>query len=127
MGDLTKNLSRHEFECNCGCGMDTIDFTLVTMVQDAADHFARVLGLEKVTVVITGPNRCPAHNEAEGGASGSQHLYSRASDFKIKEVTPRTLYHYLDEKWGDKIGLGLYSNRVHLDSRGTRARWNATK
>ena len=39
MGDLSLNLSRHEFACQCGCGYDTVDFELVTVVQEGCEYF----------------------------------------------------------------------------------------
>jgi hypothetical protein len=142
MGDLTKNLSRHEFECECGCGFDTIDFSTVLMIQGAVDHFSSVYNAP-VKVSITGPNRCKEHNEVVQKkynpnyvpySSKTQHLEARAADIKIfylrggdwVAVEPLEMYKYFDEKYPKDIGLGLYHNRVHVDSRGYTARWNKT-
>ena len=62
MGDLTKNLSRKEFACKCGCGFDTIDFMTVTLIQDSVGYFTKKYN-SKIKVKITGPNRCKKHNE----------------------------------------------------------------
>ena len=62
MGDLTKNLSRKEFECECGCGFDTVDFELASIIQEAVDYFTWAYS-EDVYVIITGGNRCVEHNE----------------------------------------------------------------
>ena len=32
MGDLTKNFSRSEFACKCGCGFDDIDLVLQSVI-----------------------------------------------------------------------------------------------
>jgi len=53
MGDLSKNISRSEIECKCGCGTDTIDAETIKAVQDTCDHFAKVLDVKKVHLVIT--------------------------------------------------------------------------
>lgn len=128
MGDLSGNFSRHEFICACGCGLDTVDCELLIMMQASCDHFAKIKGVKKVTAIITGGNRCKEHNTSVQKSlnlpdNNSQHIYCRAADYHIKGVTPKELYDYLDETFGPKIGLGLYSNRVHLDSRGSYARW----
>jgi len=124
MGDLTTNISRSEFSCECGCGFDTADIELVNALQDCVDYFGHCY------ILITGPNRCEKHNKAVGGAKNSQHLYGRAADFRIfdvktrVQVDPGEVYDYLNETHKDKFGLGLYSNRVHFDTRsGGCARW----
>ena len=127
MGDLSDNLSRYEMACNCGCGFDTVDFDLVHTLQDAVDHFALKYGDCKV--IITGPNRCPTHNKANGGAPNSQHLYGKAADHKLyvngDQIDPREVYDYYDKTYPRSHGVGLYHNRVHVDVRKTKARWGA--
>ena len=34
MGNLSKNISRHEVSCRCGCGSDSIDTETVGMIVD---------------------------------------------------------------------------------------------
>lgn len=114
--------------CRCGCGFDTVDVELARVLQGVCDHFSRLLG-DRVYLFITGPNRCPAHNSAEGGAANSQHQYGRAADFKLKcagvYISPDEVYNYLNQAYPDKYGIGIYSNRVHLDTRSNGpARWD---
>ena len=124
MGDLTTNISRSEFACKCNCGFDTVDIALAEALQDCVDHFGHCY------ILITGPNRCEKHNNSVGGALNSQHIYGRAADFRIFDVKTRTqvspveVYDYMDKAYKGKYGLGLYSNRVHFDTRsGPCARW----
>lgn len=131
MGDLTKNLSRSEFACECGCGFDTADFELVNMMQDCVDHFSRVLGTS-IRIQITGPNRCVEHNEEVQKeynpdyvpySSKTQHMYGRADDFKLfirvsgEQIDPDMIAEYLETKYPGRFGIGRYSNRTHADSR----------
>jgi uncharacterized protein YcbK (DUF882 family) len=86
MGDLTKNLSRHEFACQCGCGFDTVDHDLPGILQEVADHFLELADRNtvlRVMIDIKSGNRCEAHNLAEGGSSKSRHMWGRAADFKL--------------------------------------------
>jgi hypothetical protein len=39
MGDLSENFSRREFECSCGCGMDTVDAQLLHLEMKYPDRF----------------------------------------------------------------------------------------
>lgn len=139
MGDLTRNFSRHEFECECGCGFDTVDYGLITILQESVAYFEKKYN-SKVSVTITGGNRCKEHNETVQKevnndyvpySSKSTHIEAKAADHKhyryvgeIKtQIPPIEVYNYYDEKYPNSCGVGLYSNRVHVDSRNTKARW----
>jgi uncharacterized protein YcbK (DUF882 family) len=125
MGNLTKNISRYELACSCGCGEDTVDFETIMVVQDACDHFSRVLD-KKVTLEITSANRCLEYNRSDdvGSNDNSQHPKGRALDIKILEVSPQAVYDYLTERHPLDHGFGLYSTFVHVDTRSDKvARW----
>ena len=130
MGDLTINLSRSEFVCQCGCGFDTVDFQLIDWIQRAVDDFTREFGRE-VYVVITGGNRCEAHNASVGGSPDSQHIYGKAADHKFyfkdngNQVPPETVARYYEAEYPNRCGLGRYHNRTHIDCRGYAARWGS--
>ena len=115
MPKISKNFSREEFACKCGCGMDTVDAHLITVLEDVRTYFNK-------PVTVTSGNRCVAHNRLVGGENFSKHLISRAADIKVKDVHPEDVYTYLDMKYDD-LGLGLYSGWVHVDSREQKARW----
>lgn len=125
MGDLTPNLSRHEFQCKCGkCDEQSpVDFELVTVIQDSADYFAKKLGLPRVTVVVHSGYRCPWWNGKEGGAKDSYHPKKLAADYSILEVSAKDLYSYLVQKYPSTYGIGEYKSWVHVDTRQLRARW----
>lgn len=138
MGNLSKNFSRSEFECSCGCEFDTVDTVLLRVLQGVADHYSVVY--RKVRVTITSGCRCLAHNEEVQNeynpsyvpfSSKSQHLYGKAVDFKVHteidgkwvQIPPDNVYEYIDQEYPDTLGLGMYSNRNHVDSRQEKARW----
>lgn len=139
MGDLTRNFSRSEFNCECGCGFDTVDYKLVVILQESVDYFETKYN-SKVSVIITGGNRCVEHNEEvqklyvknyKPHSSKSTHTEAKAADHKhyyIKDGTriqipPEEVYDYYDKKYPNRHGVGLYSNRVHVDSRNSKNRW----
>lgn len=139
MGNLSTNLSRHEFACKCDCGMDTVDYALVMVLQQTVDYFERELEF-RVRITITSGNRCLDHNEAVQKkynpsyipyTSKTKHLLSKAADFQLhyfdngwKLIDPEDIYAYLDTEYSDTFGLGLYNNRIHLDVRKFKGRWN---
>lgn len=121
MGDLTYNLSRHEFQCRCGCGYDTVDVTLVTKLQMVMHRLEEKYG-QALSILITGPNRCIKHNAKVGGAPNSQHIYARAADFKVysrlsgQQISPEDVAKVIEELF-ETGGLGRYDNRTHYDTR----------
>lgn len=129
MGDLTRHFSRHEFACKCGCGFDTVDFELLTMLQLAADELENDLG-EAVGCTVTSGCRCYKHNKRIGGSKRSQHLKARAGDTKwYLRSTKKPIHVDIVNKKFDSLlngrgGLGKYNTFNHIDTR-TSAHWRA--
>jgi len=118
MGDITKNLSRSEFACKCGCGLDTVDVETVAVIQDVCDHFG-------CRVLINSGCRCVDHNLAVGGFPLSQHPKCRAGDCEFLGVDTGEVYDYLCEKYPGKYGFGVYKSFNHIDTRTDGpARWD---
>ena len=136
MGDLTKNISRHELICKCGkCGdMGIMDYQTVSAIQNACLEFSvRYNG--RTMIKITSGNRCPEHNELEGGSTNSMHLYKCAVDHRIyvqaygqpkwRVIPTDELAEFYDKRFPNSCGIGKYpAGRVHFDSRPKRARWD---
>lgn len=122
MGDLTKNISRYEIACRCGCGFNTIDYEVVQIVQETADYFAQKRGIKKSIVDITSGARCKKHNKKEGGKLKSLHLLARAIDFRIRGVPPKKVTAYLRNKYPNRLGIGRYKNFTHIDTKSGHAR-----
>jgi len=119
MGNLSKNFSRYEFACKCGCGQDTVDSKLICTAQwlrDATDS----------PITVSSGNRCEKWNAEVGGSKSSLHLASKAMDFKVEGYASLAIYHLLDEKYPEKFGLGLYAGWCHIDVRDGRARWDGS-
>ena len=116
MGDLSAHFSRSEFACSCGCGYNTVDTELLTIMEVVRQHF-------DAPVKITSGCRCLTRNAEVGGSKHSQHLIGRAADIQVGGVEPGEVADYIDNMWPDKLGLGKYGVFVHVDSRSTKARW----
>jgi uncharacterized protein YcbK (DUF882 family) len=133
MGDLSRNLSKHEFACKCGCGFDSVSPELVRELQALVDAFEKK-GYNDVTITINSGNRCPTHNRNEGGSVNSRHMQGLAADFKLKyktaygvkkQIDPTEVADYLDRKYPDTYGVGWYNGRTHFDvSHSGKRRWD---
>lgn len=74
--DLSKNFSRYEFACKCGCGFDRVHPEIVQMVQEVRDEIGE-------PVVIASGCRCEAHNKRVGGVKDSAHTTGEAADIYV--------------------------------------------
>lgn len=116
MGDMSKDFSRYEFQCRCGCGKNTIDAELLKVLQDLRDSTG-------CRIDIVSGHRCFTHNNNVGGAPNSQHLWGKAADIQVWNHRPSEVYAILDKKYPAQYGIGKYPSWVHVDVRGYRARW----
>ncbi|MHA1009585.1 YcbK family protein [Enterobacter roggenkampii] len=116
MGDLTKNFSRSEFACRCGCGFEDIDPALVDVLELARGHFQQ-------PIFVNCGCRCPEHNREVGGAAKSKHMLGIAADIRIKDVAPHSVADWLEKQFPDRYGVGRYPSFTHIDVRCPPARW----
>jgi len=122
LGDLTKNFSRSEIACPCGCGFDTIDHETIVHLQYERDYFGK-------PILITSACRCARYNASPriGGGKKSQHVRARAVDHWIEGIDVMEQYRYFQERWPNRYGIGVYINKMflHFDTRsGPAARWS---
>jgi len=113
---LSKNFTRKEFACKCGCGFSSPDPIIVEVVQFVREYFNKRTSLNSSC-------RCKSHNKSVGGAENSTHLYGLACDIDVDGVEPATVYRLLDKTFPDKFGIGQYKSFTHVDIRNKRARW----
>lgn len=125
---VSDNFIRSEFGCRCRCGFNAVDAVLVRVLEEARAHFNK--HYNSVRCEITSGNRCRDHNKSVGGSEKSQHVNGMAADHyfyisgdKRSRVPAQEVYDYYCEKYPNWFGIGLYSNRVHIDARSKPARW----
>ena len=116
-----KYFNRKEYECRCGCGLDTVDYELDNVMDNIREHFNK-------PIIINRGISCIDHNKNVGGSVNSQHLIGKACDFVIAGVDSNLVADYLELKYHNKYGIGWYDGRTHIDVRKNKARWdNRTK
>ncbi len=117
MGDLTKNFSRYEFACKCGCGLDNISMTLVNRLQAIRD-------LTGQPIRITSGVRCAEHNVKIGGAEDSEHVPAEdrdgeGADLDCQSSTERhQLLYHCHEKFS-RVGIDKYF--IHVGTRASKS------
>jgi uncharacterized protein YcbK (DUF882 family) len=79
---LSKNLTRKEIACKCGCGFDIVDYKLVETFQAIRDYIDK-------PIHINSGCRCPERNEEAGGAKESAHMEGMALDMYVSGLSSR--------------------------------------
>lgn len=112
---LTAHFNSREFDCKggkgccgCGCSSTPIDSRLVRKLEILRNWLGK-------SVVINSGYRCKTHNKCQGGSSSSYHTKGQAADIRCSAVSAATLAKRAQEL--GFTGIGLYSNRVHVDTR----------
>ena len=135
MGDLTRNISRHELKCKCGdCDVYIQDHEpIIDMWQGACDFFAKKYKVLKVGLDITSAARCyrynrtPIDQDGPGSNDNSQHPRCTAIDGKIfinaTQIKPSEVADYFEDKNPYSCGIGRYNSFTHVDSRPIKSRW----
>ena len=116
---VSANFKVKEFRCKDGSDPVFIGDELVDVLQDVRNHFKKAVNTEDHSGY-----RTPTHNKKVGGSTYSQHMYGVAADFHVVGVAHKEVYDYLNKKYPNKYGIGLYSWGVHVDTRKTKSRWN---
>jgi uncharacterized protein YcbK (DUF882 family) len=122
---LTKNFSIGEFNSKDGSQMPAVVRENIEALAKNLQALRELFGAE---ISINSGYRSPAHNEAVGGASKSQHLKGTAADIVVEGITPDqvadTIEKLITEGKMKQGGLGRYNSFTHYDIRGKKARWD---
>lgn len=115
---VSSNFKVKEFRCKDGSDPVFVGDELLNVLQDIRNHFKKAVNTENHSVY-----RTPTHNKKIGGSPTSRHMYGIAADFHVVGVEHKAVYEYLNQKYPNKYGIGLYSWGVHVDTRPNKSRW----
>lgn len=117
---LSKNFTRKDFKCPCGCTRQMVDSELVEKLQAIRDKLGK-------PIKITSGYRCLKHNQAVNGGTNSRHRYGMAADWRMKDrsLNPVELGILAVEAGFGGVGIYWYGNYafVHADTRNAKATW----
>jgi len=132
---ISKNFLSNEFDCQCSppCNTEfTVDSQLIKILQAIRDAIGQPLR-------VSSGVRCAVRNKATPGAAKRSFHVPRdgvlyAADIQLLDPTNRNIktalaIYSLADQHDATGGLGLYSNRCHIDTRQRatkgqeRARW----
>jgi len=115
MGDLSKNFSRLEVQCPCGCGANLINPFLIEKLQKVRNIIGR-------PIIITSGVRCEFYNTSIKASMNSSHIpdehgIGNAVDIACTNSKDRYELVEVAQKFFKRIGIsgGSYGGFVHLD------------
>jgi len=125
---LTKNFSKSEFECKCGCVMPK---NVLENIKLLAKQLQIIRDYVGQPIKINSAYRCPYYNDnIVKGAKNSQHKLGKASDITIETFEPNDVSDIVENMLTNEMlpsfyigGLGRYRTFTHLDIRNYKARW----
>lgn len=112
---VSDNFSLKEFE-----SPDTHEILLDPELIKKLEQLRSFIGQP---LIINSGYRTPEHNKAVGGSPKSQHMRGTAADIRLVPGLTVDEMAVLAEKAGFD-GIGKYEWGIHVDTRGTRARWD---
>ena len=125
---LTCNFSMSEFECNCGCKMPE---DVKSNIIELADNLQVLRDFLNMPIKITNAFRCESKNKSVNGVKNSQHLFGKAADLQVFQLSPNEVADAVSELMEKNLfkmgGLGRYNSFTHVDIRGNKARWGLKK
>lgn len=122
---LSKNFTRKDFKCPCGCTRQMVDSELVEKLQAIRDKLGKA-------IKVTSGYRCITHNASKtvGGSPNSKHRYGMAADWRTenRSINPVALGILAQAVGFGGVGIYWHSRGafVHADTRGTKATWLCT-
>lgn len=85
---LSKNFTRKDFKCPCGCTRQMVDSELVEKLQAIRDKLGKA-------IKVTSGYRCITHNASKtvSGSPNSKHRYGMAADWRMvnRSINPVAL------------------------------------
>ena len=102
---ISEKFYRDEFECKCGCGMDSINLELVNKIQKVRDEYGPIR--------ISSGCRCKTWNKKEGGKPESSHLKGLALDVVCNNSSDR--YRLLKQLTLGFRRIGVHKSFIHVD------------
>lgn len=120
---LTKNFTRLEFQCPCGCSQQTLDTELAEKLQIIRDKL-------RTPLTVTSGYRCIQHNAAVGGSASSRHRYGMAADWRTQHRSVNPVALGIIAQVVGFGGIGIYWHRLgafcHVDTRQGKSTWLCT-
>ena len=105
---LSKNFTREEIQCRCGCGANDISMDLIARLQEVRESLGQ-------SMRITSGVRCVSHNSKVGGSERSSHLAGNATAVDIACDNSRYRQKLLEAMMPVFDRVGIAKTFIHCD------------
>ena len=106
--DGIKYFKKSEWACKCGCGLNNVNHTLVTVAERTREYF-------NAPIIISSGLRCPTRNAQAGGVPNSRHLTGKAMDFCVRGKTAAQVLAYVQKQPEIRYAYAINGSYVHMD------------
>lgn len=127
-----RRYTKAEAEAALG-GKVIVDSNLLNLLEELREALQAKYPMATISITNHGGYRPTELNKAVGGATGSQHRYGRAADFRVvygnRKVNAADLAVFTERYMADhgfKGGVGMYDandDYIHVDVRGKNVAW----
>lgn len=118
---LTEHFRANEFKCKDNTFVIVLDPKLLVLLEEVRKVF-------NAPVIVNSGYRTVDYNaKCKDASPHSQHVLGKAADIYIKGVDPKKIYDFLDSRYSNTLGLGVYNTFVHVDTRLVKSRWDYRK
>ena len=115
---LSTHFQAVEFRCRDNTRVIVLNKALLDLLEIIREHY-------KLPVSISSGYRTVHYNaQLKNSSPKSQHCLGNAADISVKGVAPASVYKWLNEKYPNSLGIGIYNTFVHVDVRPGKSRWD---
>ena len=115
---LSPHFKAHEFRCSDLSRVIVLDKALVELLEIIRTHYNKPLHIN------SGYRTVQYNASLKNSSPKSQHILGKAADIWLNDISPKQLYSWLNSKYPNSLGLGIYDTFVHVDVREGKSRWD---
>ncbi len=115
---LSEHFKAYEFRCQDNSRVIVLNAALLELLETIRKHY-------KTPVSMSSAYRTVQYNsQLKNSSPKSQHCLGNAADISVQDVAPASVYKWLNEKYPNSLGIGIYDTFVHVDVRPGKSRWD---
>lgn len=115
---LSAHFQAVEFRCNDNTRVIVLNKALLDLLEIIREHYKRPISIYSAYRTVH------YNSQLKNSSPKSQHCLGNAADISVKGVAPASVYKWLNEKYPNSLGIGIYDTFVHVDVRPGKSRWD---
>ena len=115
---LSDHFKAYEFRCHDNTRVIVLNKALLDLLETIREHYKRPVS------IFSAYRTVHYNSQLKNSSPKSQHCLGNAADISVKGVAPASVYKWLNEKYPNSLGIGIYDTFVHVDVRPDKSRWD---